>query len=111
MDAPMLVCVPAAGAAHAGECPSDKRVADGQGQKPGPTMPKDVTDVVRASTDLSKEPKKVHTVAIKPDGSVEPVASGDITVDNERITVDIAGKLHRARVRSSLRVIRGGKRE
>ena len=42
--------------AFAGECPADKRVADGQGQKPGPTMPRDVTDVVRASTDLSKEP-------------------------------------------------------
>jgi quercetin dioxygenase-like cupin family protein len=46
-------------AATAGECPADKRVADGQGQKPGPTMPKDVTDVVRASTDLSHEPAMV----------------------------------------------------
>jgi len=46
----------ATGLAHAGECPADKRVADGQGQKPGPAMPKDVTDVVRASTDLAKEP-------------------------------------------------------
>ena len=36
----------------------------------------------------------------KPDGSLEPVASGDITADNERVTVDIAGKLHRARVRA-----------
>ncbi|MEP6941860.1 MAG: cupin domain-containing protein [Betaproteobacteria bacterium] len=43
-------------AAYAGECPADKRVMDGQGQKPGPAMPKDVTDVVRASTDLAKEP-------------------------------------------------------
>jgi quercetin dioxygenase-like cupin family protein len=42
--------------AIAGECPADKRVADGQGQKPGPTTAKGVTDVVRASTDLSKEP-------------------------------------------------------
>ena len=48
--------VPASGLALAGECPADKRVADGQGQKPGPTMPVGVTDVVRASTDLSKEP-------------------------------------------------------
>ena len=46
----------AAGAAFAGDCPADKRVADGQGQKPGPSAPKDVTDMVRASTDLSKEP-------------------------------------------------------
>ena len=43
-------------AASAGECPADKKVADGQGQKPGPAAPKDVTDVVRASTDLSMEP-------------------------------------------------------
>ena len=35
----------AASAALAGECPSDKRVADGQGQKPGPTAPVGVTDV------------------------------------------------------------------
>ena len=46
----------AASAAFAGECPADKRVADGQGQKPGPSVPSGVTDVVRYSTDLSKEP-------------------------------------------------------
>lgn len=39
-------------AALAGECPADKRVADGQGQKSGATMPKDVVDKVIASTDL-----------------------------------------------------------
>jgi len=50
----------AAASAGAGECPADKRVADGQGQKPGPTMPKDVTDVVRATTDLSKEPAGIQ---------------------------------------------------
>jgi quercetin dioxygenase-like cupin family protein len=49
----------AAASSIAGECPSDKRVADGQGQKPGPTMPVGVTDVVRASTDLSKEPAAI----------------------------------------------------
>lgn len=42
-------------AALAGECPADKRVADGQGQKSGATMPKDVVDKVIASTDLGKE--------------------------------------------------------
>jgi quercetin dioxygenase-like cupin family protein len=42
-------------AANAGECPADKRVAAGQGQKPGPTAPKGVTDKVRTSIDLSKE--------------------------------------------------------
>lgn len=50
----------ATSAALAGECPADKRVADGQGQKPGPTAPVGVTDVVRASTNLAAEP-----VAIK----------------------------------------------
>ena len=49
------LCLAATGAL-AGECPNDKRVADGLGQKQGPSMPKDVTDVVRYSTDLSKEP-------------------------------------------------------
>jgi hypothetical protein len=48
-----------ASVAVAGECPADKRVADGQGQKPGPTSPSDVTDMVRASTDLSKEPAAI----------------------------------------------------
>ena len=49
----------AATTAFAGECPADKRVADGQGQKAGPTMPSGVTDVVRASTDLAKEPAAI----------------------------------------------------
>lgn len=49
----------AASVALAGECPADKRVADGQGQKPGPSAPVGVADVVRASTDLSKEPAKI----------------------------------------------------
>lgn len=49
------LCI-ATGLARAGECPASQRVADGQGQKPGPMAPVGVTDVVRASTDLSKEP-------------------------------------------------------
>ena len=49
----------AASVAFAGECPADKRVADGQGQKMGPTAPVGVTDVVRASTDLAKEPSAI----------------------------------------------------
>lgn len=44
-----------AGAAIAGECPADKRVADGKGQPPSSVAAKGVTDVVRATTDLSKE--------------------------------------------------------
>jgi quercetin dioxygenase-like cupin family protein len=54
--AAVLAALGAAGAAFAGECPADKRVADGKGQPPGPTMPAGVSDVVRASTDLAKEP-------------------------------------------------------
>jgi quercetin dioxygenase-like cupin family protein len=46
-------------AAHAGECPAASRVADGQGQTPGPGTPMDVTDVVRATTDLAKEPAAI----------------------------------------------------
>ena len=49
-----------ANSAFAGECPAASRVADGKGQAMGPTQPKDVTDVVRASTDLSKEPSHIQ---------------------------------------------------
>ena len=45
--------------AFAGECPADQRVADGKGQAMVSYGPKGVTDVVRASTDLTKEPVKV----------------------------------------------------
>ncbi len=45
----------AVSSAFAGECPADKKVADGQGQKMVNTPASGVTDVVRASTDLSKE--------------------------------------------------------
>ena len=67
----------AATIANAGDCPADKRVADGQGQKPGPGAPKDVTDVVRSSTDLSKEPLalknrlfRLRQLEVKPGGIV-----------------------------------------
>jgi quercetin dioxygenase-like cupin family protein len=63
--------------AHAGECPADKRVADGQGQKASTLAAKDVTDVVRATTDLSKEPLaqkgrlfRLRQLDIKPGGIV-----------------------------------------
>ncbi len=49
----------AANVAFAGECPADQRVADGKGQKPGPGAPVGVVDVVRASTDLAKEPAAI----------------------------------------------------
>ena len=63
--------------AQAGECPADKLVADGEGQKAGATMPKDVTDTVLASIDLSKEMVKLDShlfrmrrLEIKPGGVV-----------------------------------------
>ena len=46
--------------AFAGECPADKRVADGKGQAMVSHGAKGVTDVVRASTDLAKEPANVQ---------------------------------------------------
>jgi len=42
--------------AFAGECPADKRVPDGKGQAMVSHGAKGVTDVVRASTDLAREP-------------------------------------------------------
>jgi quercetin dioxygenase-like cupin family protein len=66
-----------AGLASAGECPADKRVADGQGQKMVTVAAKGVTDVVRASTDLSREPAKIggrqlrlRQLDVKPGGIV-----------------------------------------
>ena len=46
--------------AFAGECPADKRVADGKGQAMVAHGAKGVTDMVRASTDLAKEPANVQ---------------------------------------------------
>jgi hypothetical protein len=50
----------AATMANAAECPADKKVADGQGQKPSTAAAKDVTDVVRSTTDLSNEPAAIN---------------------------------------------------
>jgi quercetin dioxygenase-like cupin family protein len=44
-----------AATANAGECPADKRVADGQGQKMVTLAAKGVVDKVRSATDLGKE--------------------------------------------------------
>ena len=46
--------------AFAGECPADKRVADGKGQAMVTHGAEGVTDMVRASTDLAKEPANVQ---------------------------------------------------
>lgn len=68
----------AAGAAFAGECPADKRVADGQGQKMVAYGPKGVKDVVRNAIDLSKQPAvaladrllRIRQLDIEPGGIV-----------------------------------------
>ena len=64
-------------AAFAGECPANKVVAEGGGQKPGATVPKDVTDTVLGAIDLAKEPVAVpdrlfrlRRLEIKPGGEV-----------------------------------------
>ena len=61
----------------AGECPADKRVADGQGQQKVTHGPKDVTDTVITTTDLSEEKValkdhlfRARRLVIKPDGIV-----------------------------------------
>ena len=67
----------AATAATAGECPADKRVADGQGQKMSTAAAKGVTDVVRGSIDLAREPAaisgrllRIRQLDIQPGGVV-----------------------------------------
>ena len=67
----------AATTASAGECPADKVVADGSGQKPGATAPKAVTDTVLGSIDLAKEmvaanghQLRLRRLEIKPGGEV-----------------------------------------
>jgi quercetin dioxygenase-like cupin family protein len=71
-------------AAFAGECPAGKLVAAGEGQKPGPAMPKDVTDTVLTSIDLSKEKValadhlfRIRRLEIKPGGIVPWHDHGD----------------------------------
>lgn len=63
--------------------PAASRVADGKGQATGPTQPTDVTDVVRAMTDLSKEPAhiqdrqfRLRQLEMKP-GGIVPCHSHD----------------------------------
>jgi quercetin dioxygenase-like cupin family protein len=63
--------------ANAGQCPNASFVPDGAGQKPGATMPKDVTDTVLGSIDLANEPVAVQDrlfrlrrLVIEPGGEV-----------------------------------------
>lgn len=75
--ASLAVQLAAGSAAFAGQCPADKVVPDGLGQKPGATMPKDVTDTVLGSVDLANETVgvddrlfRMRRLAIKPGGEV-----------------------------------------
>jgi quercetin dioxygenase-like cupin family protein len=65
------------GGSFAGECPSNKMVADGMGQKMNAAMAKDVTDTVIASIDVAKEPAQIkdrlfrlRRLEVKPGGVV-----------------------------------------
>jgi quercetin dioxygenase-like cupin family protein len=64
-------------AASAGDCPANRVVADGQGQKMGATKPKDVTDNVLTRIDLVNEPVmlkdhalRLRRLVVKPGGIV-----------------------------------------
>lgn len=72
------------GTAAAGECPADKVVPSGAGQKAGATMPKDVTDTVLASIDLGRERVgandrmfRLRRLVIQPGGEVPWHSHGD----------------------------------
>lgn len=63
--------------AFAGECPAGKVVADGQGQKPGATANKSVTDTVIGSIDLANEAPRLadrkfrlRKLVVQPGGTV-----------------------------------------
>src|SRR5271167_2083916 len=72
------------GTAHAGSCPADKVVPNGQGQAQSDVPAKGVTDTVIGSTDLSKEPVGIHDrlfrlrkLVIEPGGVVPWHSHGD----------------------------------
>jgi quercetin dioxygenase-like cupin family protein len=73
-----------AGAASAGQCPSDKVVASGSGQPMNDAAAKGVTDTVITSMDLGQEPVGVHDrlfrlrrLVIQPGGVVPWHSHGD----------------------------------
>jgi quercetin dioxygenase-like cupin family protein len=51
--------------AHAGQCPANKVVADGNGQKAGATKPKGLTDKVLNRIDLVNEPVMLKEHALR----------------------------------------------
>ena len=73
--------------ATAGQCPADKVVADGKGQKPGATTPKGVTDNVLATIDLVRDHLNPR-LAI--DGVVLTMADG-----RTNLSADVAAEARR----------------
>lgn len=70
-----FAAVALSGAAHAGECPAGKVTVDGQ--KPGATANKDVTDTVIGSIDLANEAPhladskfRIRRLVVQPGGTV-----------------------------------------
>jgi quercetin dioxygenase-like cupin family protein len=74
--APLLRCLALTGAlgamlsvgatsAYAGECPANRVVADGKGQKMGPAQPKGVSDKVLTRIDLVNEPVMLKEHALR----------------------------------------------
>jgi quercetin dioxygenase-like cupin family protein len=70
--------------AHAGSCPADKMVPNGQGQPQSNIAAKGVSDTVIGSTDLAKEPVGIHDrlfrlrkLVVEPGGVVPWHSHGD----------------------------------
>lgn len=68
----------------AGECPAGKMVAEGKGQQPGATAPRDVTDTLLGSIDLAGEAVmlegrdlRLRRLVIQPGGEVPWHSHGD----------------------------------
>lgn len=83
----------AAGAAHAGTCPTDKLVASGSGQPRSPLPASGVTDTVIVSTDLAKENVNIHDrlfrlrkLVIQPGGVVPIVHKAGESISESHAT-------------------------
>lgn len=84
--AALLAALPllAAAGAQAGQCPADKIVPDGEGQKMSTAAARGVTDTVIAATDLAGEPVgikdrlfRLRRLVVKPGGIVPWHSHGD----------------------------------
>jgi quercetin dioxygenase-like cupin family protein len=79
-----LFAIAGVGSAHAGTCPADKIVPNGQGQAQTNAPAKSVTDTVIGSTDLAKEPVgipdrlfRLRKLVVEPGGVVPWHRHGD----------------------------------